>query len=164
MKVEYINPFYLATQDVFNRMLDVDIERGKLKVVEEMVAGREANVLIGMAGDLSGSVLYSFPKVMALEMVKILSGMEMEELDVFVTSALGEIANIISGNAAMYLEKANYICHIVPPQIIIGENKSISMATPQAIVLPLKTRIGEFEINISIKENRVQETNREGAE
>ena len=36
MKVEYINSFYKAVQDVFKLMLDLDIERKDLKVVEDV--------------------------------------------------------------------------------------------------------------------------------
>jgi len=152
MKAEYINPFYKAAQDVFERMLDLNTERVNLGVVEEMVTGKEANVIIGMTGDLAGTVLFSFPKEMTFEMVKIMSGMEVDKLDSFVTSALGEVANIISGNAATYLSLEKYNCDIVPPQIIIGVNKSISLATDKALFLTLRTEIGEFDINLSIKE------------
>lgn len=155
MKAEYINPFFKATQDVFERMLDLKMEKKKLGLVEEMMAGKEANVIIGMTGDLSGTILFSFPRDMTLEMIRIMSGMEMDKLDSFVTSALGEVANIISGNAVTYLTEENYKCDIVPPQVIVGENKSISMATEQALLLTLKSGIGEFDINISIKDRKV---------
>jgi chemotaxis protein CheX len=151
MKAEYINPFFQATRDVFNMMLDLETNKaGDLSVVEEMIPGSEANVVIGVTGDLYGSILYSFPKDMTLEMVKIMSGMEMEKIDSFVTSALGEVANIISSNALTYLSQKDYICDVAPPQIIVSENRSLSMATDKALKLPLKTTIGEFEINISL--------------
>ena len=156
MKANYINPFYQATNDVLNSMLELKTERGDLSVVEDIIPGNEANVIIGVTGSLSGSILYSFSKDMTLEIVKIMSGMEMKELDSFVTSALGEVANIISGNAVTYLKNENYDCDIVPPQIIIGQNRSISMATDKALLLPIKTDIGEFEINISIKEKQTE--------
>ncbi len=154
MRAECINSFYRATQDIFERMMDLKTEKAELGVVEEMIAGKEANVVIGMTGDLYGSVLYSFPKEMTLDMVKIMSGMEMDKLDSFVASALGEVANIISGNAVTYLSEHNYSCDIVPPQIIVGENKSISMATDKALKLTLRTSIGNFDINISVKEKK----------
>lgn len=152
MKAEYINPFYKATTDVLSSMLDLEPERGELGVVEDLVSGGRANVLIGVTGGLSGTIMYSFPEDMTFEIVKIMSGMEVDKLDSFVTSALGEVANIISGNAVTYLNQENYNCDIVPPQVMIGENQSMSMAADKALVLPLKTDIGKFEINLSIKE------------
>ena len=88
---------------------------------------------------------------MALEMVRIMAGMEMKELDAFVTSAMGEMANIISGNALTRLFEHNYRCDIVPPQVMIGTGQSLSMATPSAIVLQLQTAIGNFEVSISLR-------------
>lgn len=156
MKAEYINSFYRATLDIFRTMLDLEPQRGQLSIIEEMVAGKEANVIIGITGDLSGSVMFSFTKKMTLDMVEIMSGMQMDKLDSFVTSALGEVTNIISGTAATYLSMHNIICDIVPPQIIIGLNQSLSMATEKALVLPLKTAIGEFDMIISIISNQTE--------
>lgn len=152
MKAEYINSFYSAIQDVFKLMLDLDVERGNLDVVEGLISSKEANVVLGVTGDLRGSVLFSFTKPMALEMVKIMAGMEMNEIDMFVSSALGEVANIVGGNAVTNLTEYNYTCDIVPPQIIVGEYKSLSMASEKALVISMHTDIGEFSISIFLNE------------
>lgn len=153
MKAESINAFYSATQDVFNLMLDLRVERGDIKVVEGLVSSRNANVVLGVTGDLKGSILFSFTQDMTLEMVRIMSGLEMKTIDSFVSSALGEVANIIGGNAVTNLTCYNYICDIVPPQVIIGEYQSLSMANKKALLIPLRTDIGEFDINIFLAEN-----------
>ena len=154
MKAEFVNPIYKATSDVLRTMLNLDVERGDLRVVEDdAVIGNDANVIIGLTGSLNGSIHYSFSEEMTLEMVRIMSGMEMDEIDKFVSSAVGEIANIISGNATTYLAEQDYDCDIVSPQILIGQSKSFSMAEEKALVIPLKTEIGEFEINLSVKES-----------
>ncbi|HHY90487.1 MAG TPA: chemotaxis protein CheX [Clostridiales bacterium] len=154
MRAEYINPFYKATKDVFQLMLDIDPQRKDLRTVEDMVCSKDAGVLLGVTGDLKGSLLFSFPKDMALKMIEIMSGMQMDEIDHFASSALGEIANIIGGNAMTILAEQNCRCDIVPPQIFVGEYKSFSMANEQALLMSLTTPIGEFEINIFLKENK----------
>ncbi|NLM68696.1 MAG: chemotaxis protein CheX [Firmicutes bacterium] len=152
MKVAYVDPFVRAARDVFKLMMDLETHRGELWACDELIPSKEASVVIGVTGDLLGSILYSFPKEMTLKMVEIMSGMALEELDSFVASALGEVANIISGNAMTHLNTNNYNCNIVPPQIIIGQNVSLSMATPRALVVPLKTRIGDFDIFLTLTE------------
>lgn len=152
MKVAFLNPFFKATVEIFQMMLDIQPQRGQFRVQEDEVTTHEANAIIGITGQVSGSVLFSFPKEMALEMVRIMSGMEMKELDSFVASALGEIANIISGNAVIGLSKENYICDVTPPQILIGSHRSLSMASKKSICLPFTTEIGGFEIILSIRE------------
>ncbi|OEF96590.1 chemotaxis protein CheX [Desulfuribacillus alkaliarsenatis] len=152
MKVEYINPFYMATKDVFQLMLDLPVEKGEMSVVEEMISSKEANVTLGVTGDLRGSILFSFPKQMTLDMVEIMCGMKMDDIDSFVSSALGEIANIVGGNAVTNLTSSNYVCDIVPPQIFVGEYKSLSMASQKALKVTMKTSIGAFDVHIVLKE------------
>ena len=152
MKAEHINSFYKAVQEIFSLMLDLEVERGELRVVDEMISGKDANVMLGVTGDLKGTIFFGFPKDMTLEMVKIMSGMEMSKIDKFVSSAMGEVVNIIGGNALIDLNKYNYTCDITPPQIIIGACESISMSDDKAISIPIKTPIGEFDINISLAE------------
>lgn len=153
MKAEHANSFYKATQDVFKLMLDIDPQKENLTLVEDMTSSKDANVLLGVTGDLKGSILFSFPQDMTLEMIRIMSGMEMDEIDGFASSALGEIANIIGGNSVTDLSENGYKCDIVPPQIFIGKYKSVSMANESSLLLSLKTPIGEFDINICLKEN-----------
>lgn len=152
MKAEYVNSFYQATQDVLKLMLDMTTQKGDLSVIEGMINGNDANVLLGVTGDIKGTVLFGFSKDMTLEMVRIMAGMEIDEIDSFVSSALGEVANIIGGNALTLLANNNCICDIVPPQIFVGKYQSFSMANEKSLLLPLTTPIGEFNINISLKE------------
>ncbi len=152
MKVAYIEPFIKAASDVFKLMMNLETKQGQLQASDELIPSRDASVIIGVTGDLSGSILYSFSKEMTLKMVEIMAGMEVGELDSFVVSALGEVANIISGNGMTYLSSNDYTCSIVPPQIIIGKNTSLSMATKRALIVPMNTRIGEFDIFISLRE------------
>lgn len=152
MKAVYVNSFFKATKDVFQLMLDIDPQKGNLSVVEDMVSSKDASVVLGVTGDLKGTILFGFPRAMTLEMVKIMSGMEIDKIDSFVSSALGEVANIIGGNALTILNENNYKCDIVPPQIFVGEYKSFSMANDRALLLSLVTPIGEFDINIFLKE------------
>ena len=148
MKAEYINSFFTAANDVFKLMLDLEVKRGELSVVEGLASSKDANILLGVTGDVSGNIFFSFTKDMTLKMVKIMAGMEIEEIDVFVSSALGEVANIIGGNAVTNLSNHNYNCDITPPQIIVGEYKSMSMVNQKSIVIPMETEIGEFTISI----------------
>lgn len=48
-------------------------------------------------------------------MVSIMSGMQFDEVDDFVTSAISEIANIISGNVMTALSDNDIKCDMLPP-------------------------------------------------
>ncbi|HOQ38159.1 MAG TPA: chemotaxis protein CheX [Acetivibrio sp.] len=152
MKVEYVNSFYKATKDVLQLLVDIEPQRGEIKVVQDLGSNKDANVELAVVGDLKGTILFSFPKNMTLEMVKIMSGMEMDKIDNFASSALGEVANIIGGNALTLLSQHNYTCDIAPPRIFLGEYKALPVGNGKALLLPLSTPIGEFDITIHLNE------------
>lgn len=141
-------PFSKAACEAFKRMLDLDVNAG---VPEQTAAHPDArkglNIVIGMTGDMNGEILYHFPKDTALEMVKIMcGGMEVAQMDDFVTSAMGEIANIISGNAMTGLSEQNMVCDIQPPVILVDELPAAGANS--AVCSEISTPVGSLALEI----------------
>jgi len=106
-------PFLQATRDVFQLMLDLsDVSD---RPADTFLYEDALDISIGVTGDLVGEVVYRFPRTTSLRMVSIMSGMEIDTVDEFVTSAIGEIANIISGNVVTLLSGESLRCDILPP-------------------------------------------------
>ncbi|NMA67911.1 MAG: chemotaxis protein CheX [Desulfitobacterium sp.] len=148
MSKDLLAPFSNAASQTFKLMLDLDVTTDMVETSESLHDNKEKiGIVIEITGDLAGEVMYSFPKDTTLEMVKIMSGMEFSEIDEFVKSALGEIANIISGNAMTGLSQNQLSCDIRPPQIVESregantEGCSIQRAK-------VKTAIGDVELNL----------------
>lgn len=122
MKTDLYTPFVEATRNVFQLMLDLsDVSEQPAK---NFSTENSLNIAIGVIGDLSGKVIYRFPADTSVNMVKIMSGMEFDRVDDFVTSAISEIANIISGNVLTILSGSDLTCDILPPSIIMEDNEN----------------------------------------
>lgn len=150
MDVKKLNPIIDATDSVFQTMLALKPEKGEVSIQEDFVMDKEANVIIGMTGDIKGSIVYSFSKDMALKVVEAMSGMEMQKLDKFVTSAMGELGNIISGKATSRLAEQDLNCDIIPPQIVTGGDVTISSESDKVVMVNFNTDLGEFDVGFSI--------------
>ncbi|MCK8826766.1 chemotaxis protein CheX [Natroniella acetigena] len=151
MTTDYIEPIFTATNKVLNNILQLkEIKQGPTAVTEELIATKKVNISIGITGDLEGAIIFSFPEEMALKIVREMSGMEIKEIDKFVTSAVGELGNIICGNALTTLSQNDYCCDITPPQVIIGIDNKISLASEEISIMPLETNFGEFDVNIGL--------------
>ncbi len=140
-------PFLHATQHVFELMLDLN------DVHDEPAVKKASNpdtieVSIGIKGDLNGQVVYSFPYETCLNMVNIMSGMEICEVDEFVTSAISEIANIISGNVMTLLTDEHLTCDILPPKLVTGDilTEEYALDTVSCIV----TSVGNVCLDIML--------------
>ena len=120
MDTNLYGPFLEATRSVFQLMLDLsDITD---QPAESFACDDEVDVSIGVTGDLNGEVIYRFPHATSLNMVKIMSGMDVDTMDDFVTSAISEIANIISGNVLTLLAGNDLVCDILPPVLRISSD------------------------------------------
>ena len=143
-------PFSKATCEVFKLMLDLDASAGLPHVGEGVgEATDDVRVSVEVTGDLTGEIYYRFPRETTLKIVNIMSGMEFDQVDEFVTSALGEIANIISGNAMTTLSEQNVTCDIQPPRILNANEPLFGQG--DVTVIEVKTYIGEVELGMRIK-------------
>jgi len=101
-------------------------------------------IAVEITGDVKGRIEYLFPNDTAIEIVKFMSGMEITGLDDFVTSAMGEVANIISGNAMNNLYERNFVCDIMPPEVSI--NKQPAQCQSDGVLF--ETEIGTFCLDL----------------
>ncbi|HOK42245.1 MAG TPA: chemotaxis protein CheX [Thermoclostridium caenicola] len=137
--------FVDATSHVFQLMLNIpEISAHPEKTLK---CDEAVDIAIGIVGDLQGEVVYRFPVATSLNMVKIMSGMEFDAVDVFVTSAISEVANIISGNVLTALSGGDLRCDILPPvQQKPDEGKAYEIESSCCIC----TAIGEICLEIRL--------------
>lgn len=145
-------PFSQATREVFKLLLDLDASTGNPQTLDSLAdSDDDIHIAIGITGDLSGEIYYRFPRETTLKIVTIMSGMEIKQVDDFVTSALGEIANIISGNAMTNLSEQKILCDILPPRVL-DANEQIAPEEHRAVtVAQVKTSIGDVDLGVHIK-------------
>lgn len=144
------SPFTQATSEVLKLMLDLDVTTSAPKVCEELKHNAETvAIVIGLTGDLSGNIVYRFHRNTMLEMVQIMSGMEMDKVDEFVMSAIGEIANIISGNALIGLSQEQVTCDITPPRFMT-EGETLVFGEKPIVSAVIQTSLGDIELDFQI--------------
>ena len=153
MKDKLYRAFVDATQNVFKLMLNISEICDHPS--DNFSCDNEVDIAIGVVGDLQGEVVYRFPVSTSLNMVNIMSGMKFEEVDAFVTSAISEIANIISGNVLTELSASDLKCDRLPPvQRKPGEDPNKDKEYELKTSCHINTSIGE--IGLEIRLNKVK--------
>jgi chemotaxis protein CheX len=156
MRVEYINPFVEAAISVLQEMAGVKFTRGDLALKTFPMISKGLVIVIGVAGEIEGRVLYDMNKESAMKIASLMmGGEEVSEYDEMAASALAELGNIISGSAISQLNDLGFNFDITPPTLFSGENlemRNPSMGT-QTLVIPLTNpEVGEIVINVALKE------------
>ncbi|HLT57928.1 MAG: chemotaxis protein CheX [Limnochordales bacterium] len=152
MKVEHIQPFVSAAALVLREELGLEVERGELSVANTDYTTREVTVLIGITGQLEGTVLYGSDEALAVNIVYELTGERKVFFDDTCESAIAELGNVISGRAAVLFESQGIDVTISPPSIIRGRGTIISTVNITRLIIPLRTRLGDLDIAVALRE------------
>ncbi|MBB5021714.1 chemotaxis protein CheX [Desulfurispira natronophila] len=154
MNAEYINPFVESTVNVLSTMTGITPQRGKLFVKQGISPTFDISAVIGIAGDVHGSVVISFPREVVLKLVSAFIGEEKSTIDDDVQDAVGEFVNMISGGAKKNLSAAGVRFKISIPNVIVGRGHTISRPrNVPCIVLPFSIAgVGKFVVEVSIKD------------
>lgn len=153
MKVEFINPFVSAAFNVLEKVGKTKVNKGTLSLATSPIAGMDVNTVIGVTGDILGQVIYTMTTETAQKLASImLMGLPIGDFDEIAKSAISELGNIITGNAATELGNAGYCCNITPPSLFMGKEVSVSIKDLQILVIPVLTDFGEINIYVALRE------------
>ncbi len=101
MKEEFVNSFLSPAILVWEKELGEELVVAGTDLVSNQYTTDDVTAIIGLSGKLQGNVLYGFSGGTALAVVSRMMGEEVKTIsDEIGLSALGEIANMITGNAA----------------------------------------------------------------
>jgi chemotaxis protein CheX len=146
MDVKIINPFIMATQSVFKTMLGLDINLSKPILKTERKSSGDITGIMGLVGDKQGTITISFWEKGAMFVFKTLVGEECSSITPDVVDSIGEITNIISGQARKEFEKAGINLKASIPMVVVGKGVEVSFITTIPIVqLPFSFAIGNGE-------------------
>mgnify|MGYP000955129815 CR=1 FL=1 len=144
MEVKYINPFILAAQTVFKTMLGIDTSLGKPIIKTERTTSGDVTGIMGLVGDKKGTICISFRDQGAIFVFKTLLGGECDSINPEVVDAIGELTNIISGQARKEFEKAGINLKAAIPMVVVGKNVEMNFITKIPIIsLPFQFSKGD---------------------
>ena len=151
MQVKYINPFLEASVNLFKEYLGLKIVPGKPYVLDDPQDLYEVSGIIGLAGETVGAVVLSFSRETAIEMVSKMEGRAYTALGSEVIDGVGELINIIAGNAKQGL--MDFRIEISLPGVITGTTYRIHWPDGIPVVtIPFESDIGPFTVNVSLRD------------
>lgn len=150
MDPNYIKPFIASIQNVFSTMmqLQVTVREPFLKVDNN--PHHDISGVIGMSGDVTGSVILSFPQGTAENVVALFCGSKHPMGTPDFADAIGELVNMVTGGAKAMFKGQK--CAISCPSVIVGKDHRVARQTDiPCVVIPCVTDCGDLYIEIAVK-------------
>ena len=151
MDASIINPFLSAATKVLTTMAFTEPTPGKpyLRKPDESLSGDVAGV-VGVTGEVSGSMVLSFSEDAILHIVSSMFGETFSELNGEVRDAVGELSNMICGDARGTLDEQGCSINAAVPTVIVGADLQISHQTKKpSVVIPFTVgESGKFFVDV----------------
>jgi chemotaxis protein CheX len=151
MDVKFINPFLQGTIEVLKKMAFVEPRPGKVYLKKTTLAHGDVSGIIGITGDMIGSLAISFGESCICHLISSMLGETYTEANKEIFDGVGEITNMISGVARTYLEKEGLHVYAAIPSVVYGKNHTINhILKSPSIVIPFATDQGAFVVDVCI--------------
>lgn len=147
---ELIVHFVKSVQSVISTMVGVQITVGKPHLKTNPSPSYDVSGIIGFSGGVVGSMVVSFQLGAAVKIVAGFAGMEIKPETPDFADAVGELANMIAGSAKKDL---GTMASISVPNVVLGSGHQVArLADVPCVVIPCKTAVGDFAVEVSIKQ------------
>lgn len=140
-------PFIKATKDVLAAMTALEVVAGTPYIKKDRTARGDVSAVIGITGEKHGTFSISFDRKTAVHIVKQMLGDAVEDIIQDVQDAVGEITNMISGQARVGLADMGIKLQGSTPSVIMGDNHTIAhMTSALAVAIPFSCEAGTFTL------------------
>ena len=145
-----IVPLVNSIKAVFSTMVKVEVTIGRPTVKSTPTPSYDVSGIIGLSGDLIGSIVVSFQMDAAEKLVSAFAGMPLDPKGPDFPDAVGELANMIAGGA----KKAfGVMANITVPSVIIGAGHMVArLSDVPCVIIPCSTAVGNFAVEVNIKQ------------
>jgi len=145
---EIMNPVILATRETFGLMLDCNIEKMGVALLDSSEGELDVMATIELTGETNGKICLRFPRQTAFGVVSRLIEIEPEEIDELVCDSIGELANVIGGGTKSKLDQ--FVLKLGLPQVMTGRTaRHFFSESSSPLCLSYNSEIGPFFISFA---------------
>lgn len=152
MDVAYINPFVEATVDTLKQMAEMECERTGLTLRTDGATKGFISGTMGLSGPAEGFVAVTFDDTLARKIVcRMLQMKSGEETEDDIRDAVGELMNVIAGQAKAQLVNTEHTFQLSLPTVIVGGPHTVGKVRGMPVVVIEFTTEGDtFEVMVCL--------------
>ncbi len=149
---EIAKAFISAAANTLSTMAGITPEAGTLFVKQNHDAFGEFSAVIGVTGEHKGSICLTFTREGALYAARAMLGDAVEDLEQDAVDTVGEISNMVSGQARAILAEQGVVLQGSTPTIITGEKHRIThLSKTPVLCIPFTMQEGGFTVEFCLE-------------
>jgi len=149
--VDFINPLLAAVLNVLSTMAGVEVKPTAPYLNKDGTAAGDITGQISIEGFANGVIAVSLSKSAILKIVNNMLFESYTEINDEIADAVGELTNMISGQARSSLSEMGMAFQASTPSVIIGKGKPIDHIPAAPILsIPFTSDDGDLFVEISL--------------
>jgi chemotaxis protein CheX len=150
MYEKYINPFLESFASVIPQIGLLDVKKKGISLKGRNIESQGVMIIVGIMGDIKGNVMYSTTIDTAKKIASAMMGTPVDELGELAQSAIAELSNILTANAATNFSVVNIDVNISPPALMQGYFTANS-STDKVLCVEMLVNDMDFVVNIALE-------------
>ncbi len=152
MDVKLVNPFIDAFTTVLPQMGFPTPERTGMGVKDKNIESLGVSVLVGFTKEIRGNVVYNMNEETAKFIAStMMMGMPIAAFDEMAQSAISEMSNMLTANAATNLAALGREVDISTPSLTVGAGARIRISAGQFLTVNMDLGGHVVEIDIAVE-------------
>ncbi|MCA1742596.1 MAG: chemotaxis protein CheX [Desulfonatronovibrio sp.] len=149
--VQFINPILRAVLNVLSTMANIEVSPGKPYLNKSGIAPGDITGSVVIEGYVKGVISLSLSKDVVLAIVNNMLYESFTEINEDIADAVGELTNMISGQARSILSESNISFSAGTPKVIHGKGKKIDhIPSVPVLSVPFSSPHGDLVVEISL--------------
>ncbi len=158
MDAPFINTVIDAFSEILPQLGFADIQRGKIGMGTNSVESLGVTVIIGMTKDIRGSVAYNLSESTAMAIAStMMGGTPVVTFDELPQSAISELVNMVTANAAIRFEQMGLQVDISPPSLVVGNDFRARLLQEKFLVIEMLADGHLLQLNLGLESTQPKE-------
>ena len=152
MDAKLVNPFIDAFMTVLPQIGFQEPTRAAMNVKDKMTQSLGVTIIVGFTKQIRGNVVYNMSEDTAKYIAStMMMGMPVESFDEMAQSAVSEMANMLTANAATNLTALGYEADISTPSLSVGDSFVVKISNEPYLAIEMDLGGHIVELNISVQ-------------
>jgi len=148
----FVEPIFSATTRIFSDFLGIQVKEKSINVRNPLTPKFDVTAFLGISNEtMEGQVILNMSGKLALHIYQKLLGETLEELNEQVRDSVGEILNMITGNAKSEFSESHLYYHLSTPFVVVGKDQVIqNVGSTPFVSSAYWTSAGFFELSFAL--------------
>jgi len=153
VSAEFVNALVQSVLDLLRHAGEGEARVGKPVLVSNVPGAPCVSVSVEVRGQVNGPIYWTFDAAVAEALVRAIFPVPPDGIRQ--ADAVGELGNIILGNATGALQDAGYPVEVLTPQVVEESAPERGRLPRRTIQVPVRTRTGEVRVLIGVEPLRL---------